>query len=138
MMTIRDRTATALVAVVAVVAVMMGRAEAMKCYTCNNCIKYELSQSQTCKAEDEVCMKLDMESGQVQRMCGTEEMCHNSEKLRTQYLGVSCCSEDNCNAAASLTPATHAIILPFLLFLLLPFLVLFLLTPYDAAALVTC
>lgn len=89
---------------------------ALRCYNCNNCNKYELSQSQTCGPEDDHCMKMHMETGQVQRSCGTEEMCTNSEKeMKTHYTKVDCCKEDNCNGTSSLTPASF-----LLLLLLLP------------------
>ncbi|XP_064085987.1 uncharacterized protein LOC135201058 isoform X2 [Macrobrachium nipponense] len=81
-------------------------ASSLRCYKCNNCIKYELSQSQHCASTDTHCMKMDMETGTVQRTCGTEEMCQDSGKMmKTHYTKVSCCSEDNCNGSASLTPA---------------------------------
>ncbi|XP_069940194.1 long neurotoxin 1-like isoform X2 [Cherax quadricarinatus] len=99
---------------------------ALRCYKCNNCIKFELSQSQTCSPEETRCMKMKMETGQVQRGCGTEEMCANSEReMKTHYKGVSCCSEDNCNPAPTSTPA------PLLLLLLL-------LLPAAAAAAAAC
>ncbi|XP_050714533.1 lymphocyte antigen 6D-like isoform X3 [Eriocheir sinensis] len=106
-------------AVVVVVAAAAGGAGALRCYKCNNCIKYELSQSQTCDAKHTHCMKMHMETGQVQRSCGTEEMCTNSEtELKTRYTDVSCCTEDNCNSAPS---HLHMPVLPqLLLALLLP------------------
>ncbi|KAF2367640.1 hypothetical protein FHG87_001611 [Trinorchestia longiramus] len=72
----------------------------LKCYICNNCIKYELSQSRPCPSQQTQCMKMKMETGQVQRSCGTEAMCSSSETaLKTHYTSVSCCNEDNCNGA---------------------------------------
>ncbi|XP_068202937.1 uncharacterized protein [Palaemon carinicauda] len=85
---------------------------ALRCYKCNNCIKYELSQSQHCASTDTHCMKMDMETGTVQRACGTEEMCQNSGKtMKTHYTKVSCCPEDNCNGSASLSPASLLMVL---------------------------
>lgn len=105
------------VAVMVVVAAAAGAEGALSCYKCNNCIKYELSQSQKCGPEDTRCMKMHMETGQVQRGCGTEEMCTNSEtELKTRYTDVSCCSEDNCNSAPTLQPLS---MLPLLLLALL-------------------
>ncbi|XP_018025419.1 CD59A glycoprotein [Hyalella azteca] len=76
--------------------------DGLKCYICNNCRKFELSQSRTCPPEQDKCMKMDMETGQVQRNCGTETMCNNSDReMRTRYTSVNCCSEDNCNKAAT-------------------------------------
>ncbi|XP_042229638.1 uncharacterized protein LOC121871423 [Homarus americanus] len=104
-------------AMVMTVVVMAGVAESLRCYKCNNCIKYELSQSQTCGPQDTHCMKMNMETGQVKRACGTEDMCTNSEtKLKTKYTGVACCTGDNCNPASSASPP------PLLLLLVLMFL----------------
>ncbi|XP_069990489.1 uncharacterized protein [Penaeus vannamei] len=96
-----------------VVLLMLGPGvSGLKCYNCNNCIKYELSQSQTCNPEHTRCMKMDMQTGQVQRSCGTEEMCTNSEtELKNRYKAVNCCGEDNCNGSRHLTPASLLLVI---------------------------
>ncbi|ROT70426.1 hypothetical protein C7M84_011286 [Penaeus vannamei] len=55
---------------------------------------------------------MDMQTGQVQRSCGTEEMCTNSEtELKNRYKAVNCCGEDNCNGSRHLTPASLLLVI---------------------------
>ncbi|KAK3864854.1 hypothetical protein Pcinc_029479, partial [Petrolisthes cinctipes] len=62
--------------------------------------------------------KLHMETGQVQRRCGTQRMCtHSKDELKTSYKEVFCCTTDNCNSAP--TSSRPGPLLPLLLLTLL-------------------
>ncbi|KAL7647701.1 UNVERIFIED_CONTAM: hypothetical protein RMT77_001310 [Armadillidium vulgare] len=76
---------------------------ALKCYICNNCNKFELSQSRQCDVHSAYCMKLDMITGQIQRRCATHDLCSNPEKnVKTKHKKVNCCNTDNCNSSTKI------------------------------------
>merc|ERR1719317_805620 len=69
------------------------------CYICYNCKTFEpASQARQCDGPDEqFCWKEELETGEVNRLCATQEKCDSatSSSLST------CCSGDRCNTSST-------------------------------------
>lgn len=88
------------------------------CYNCYNCITFESLQSRQCAADEKYCLKELLETGQVNRLCATEQKC-NTVAGNDKY---SCCTSDRCNGGNLVTtpfaaPTTLILLLLFLLLL---------------------
>eukprot|EP00090_Calanus_glacialis_P001219 TRINITY_DN10847_c0_g1_i2.p1 TRINITY_DN10847_c0_g1~~TRINITY_DN10847_c0_g1_i2.p1 ORF type:complete len:134 (-),score=41.47 TRINITY_DN10847_c0_g1_i2:65-466(-) len=68
------------------------------CFICYNCLNYEAaSQAKQCdEPEEQFCWKEELETGEVNRLCATQDKCDSA----TSNPHTSCCPEDKCNSSS--------------------------------------
>jgi len=82
-------------------------AASLVCYSCYDCKTFEaVSQSKECGPEENHCIKKITLTGDVNRLCATEEQC-NSGTLDRNALNSTCCAVDRCNSATKFGGTLH-------------------------------
>ncbi|XP_023322735.1 uncharacterized protein LOC111697089 [Eurytemora carolleeae] len=78
---------------------VVGKSSSLTCYYCYNCLVFEpASQAKACSPLETKCIKIDLPTGNVNRLCATEETCDKGTGDKNSA-DMSCCSTDNCNFA---------------------------------------
>jgi len=85
-----------LLLVLGLVYLMSDTVSSLSCYSCYNCNLFEpASQARDCAPQEKYCVKVELLTGEVNRLCATEEKCKQDVKEPT----ANCCTEDKCNSS---------------------------------------
>eukprot|EP00096_Caligus_rogercresseyi_P003207 TRINITY_DN15884_c0_g1_i1.p1 TRINITY_DN15884_c0_g1~~TRINITY_DN15884_c0_g1_i1.p1 ORF type:complete len:129 (+),score=19.19 TRINITY_DN15884_c0_g1_i1:200-586(+) len=78
--------------------------ESIDCLFCKSCSRIiEETFTVTCEQEFTKCLKAELISGEIERVCATEDSC-SLEGKKAAYENVYCCDEDNCNGGSMTAP----------------------------------